>query len=91
MEWDGIFYDMTQLTICTVFLLILTRDRDRTVTVPWPYRDRTVTVPWPYRDRTVTVPWPFSTIRTKIYELYEYSFFLPNIRFLPIIQNFIFF
>jgi hypothetical protein len=26
--------------INTVFLSILTRDRDRTVTVPWPYSDR---------------------------------------------------
>ena len=28
----------------TVFLSFLTRERDRTVTVPWPYRDHTVTV-----------------------------------------------
>ncbi len=38
------------LQYTTVFLLILTRDRDA-----WP---------WPYSDRTVTVQWPFSTIRS---------------------------
>ena len=53
----------------TVFLSILTRDRDRTVTVPWPYSDRTVTV-FDYSFLTVhrsdsIVPrrsWPFLTV-----------------------------
>ena len=44
---------LTQIYFFTEDLSFLLRNRDRIVTIPWPYRDRTVTVPWPYRDHSV--------------------------------------
>ncbi len=67
----------------TVFLLILTRDRDRTVTIPWPYSDRDFLnvsdrdleqYDRPDRSPFLTVPersWPFLTVHDRFLSFYE--------------------